>query len=652
MMHRVFDHILIIMFENQYRSYVMQNDYMRNLAAQGIALTNSYGVMHPSQTNYIASISGELCGVNDDNFPTPYLPQKTIVDLIESSPYQLDWRAYMDSYISGWTPWKPIDFTPIDAYPYVLKHNPFTSYQRIINQQKRWQKIDNEAGFFADLLNGTFPEYAWFTPNMWHDGHYLMSTTDNDLKGERAPALVDQQAHWLQNFFKRLNFPGPNSKLPAKTLVVVTYDEADFEADYDTPTKYKYNYDGPNQIYTTLLGDMIIPGQETEGYNHYSLLKTVEKNFNLASLDKNDHDANWFQFLWGKRFRWQQHRTTPIADVLDLQICCYRGQMFIAYVTSEHHLYYRTFNGTVFSEAIHLKDECQQLSMAANNQQLMLSYHDSQQQLTVLEYDVTYGWRNNTCFNYTQITQSAMTCIPHQEGFMLVYCSSQGTFLSRRYQDGQWQEQTEIIPSNNTHPQTNFTLAHLGASLLLIYTNTDHSLACVSYNTAEFNQIQVEKSQYAGPYDDASINQWSPCAFSINHFSHKPSIYTPTEPEPDHNDYAAKGNLCCATLNGVIHLLHNNPNGEQLITETFSINGTLTPRYPVSYNPSKEDCTSNGYGTLAEAGWSEQVAVNGVIRSPDTPLSSTCYQDQLWLFYQAKHTNEIHIYCGGYTNEK
>ena len=69
MSRRAFDHILIIMFENQYRSYVLANPYMRRLARQGIQLGNSFGVMHPSQTNYIASIAGALCNVTSDDRP-------------------------------------------------------------------------------------------------------------------------------------------------------------------------------------------------------------------------------------------------------------------------------------------------------------------------------------------------------------------------------------------------------------------------------------------------------------------------------------------------------------------------------------------------------------------------------------------------------
>lgn len=648
---RAFDHILIIMFENQYRSYVMQNEYMRNLAAQGIELVNSFGVMHPSQTNYISSISGELCGVNDDDVPAHYLPQNTIVDLIEASPLKLDWRAYMDSYVAGWTPWHTTDFKPIDTYPYVLKHNPFSSYKNILENSARWQKVDNEAGFYRDLLNGNFPEYAWFTPNMWNDGHYLLSSKHNDLKGERAPILVDQQAAWLQSFFAGLDFPGPNSKLPPNTLVVVTYDEADFESDYDTPEKYKYYYDGPNQIYTTLLGDMIEPGQQYEGYNHYSLLKTVEKNFNLGDLKKNDRDANWFQFLWGKQFEWYAPKPVLMDEVKTIQVASYQEQMFIAYVTPDQHLTYRTFNGEELSPAVCLADNCQQhLSIAANDEGLLLAYCDDKNHLKVNHYNLAKGWQSTEIAIDSSVNYFCLTAIPNQNVFMLVYQDDQDQVFSLTYENEQWSPVSDQL---SCQCDGAFKLAALGTTLLLIYkaANSDN-MVCLSYNTAEFNQMDVKNSKYAGSYDDATVNQWSPCAFAISHFSSIPSLLTPGEPEPSIEGYEIAGQIACATLDGVIHLMHNNPCNNQLVTETFSISGTLTPKNPVSYNPAENDTTSNGYGTMAEVGWSTQQAINGLIRTAHSPLTATRYKNQLWLFYQPIDQNKILACCGDYQHMK
>jgi hypothetical protein len=40
---RVFDRVLVLMFENQYRSYVLRNPFFRRLADQGIELGNYTG---------------------------------------------------------------------------------------------------------------------------------------------------------------------------------------------------------------------------------------------------------------------------------------------------------------------------------------------------------------------------------------------------------------------------------------------------------------------------------------------------------------------------------------------------------------------------------------------------------------------------------
>lgn len=71
------------------------------------------------------------------------------------------------------------------------------------------------------------------------------------------------------------------SKFPPRTLIVVTYDEDD------------YNYH--NRVYTVLVGSTIPAGSsDTTHYTHYSLLKTVEENWNLGSLGRNDAHSNHF----------------------------------------------------------------------------------------------------------------------------------------------------------------------------------------------------------------------------------------------------------------------------------------------------------------------------------------------------------------------
>ena len=55
-----------------------------------------------------------------------------------------------------------------------------------------------------------------------------------------------------------------------------------------------------------------------------------------------------------------------------------------------------------------------------------------------------------------------------------------------------------------------------------------------------------------------------------------------------------------------MHLIHPGPANPLLLTETFSIPGLLTPSKPVSYKSTDSAKESNGFGTLAAAGWSHQ----------------------------------------------
>jgi hypothetical protein len=55
---------------------------------------------------------------------------------------------------------------------------------------------------------------------------------------------------------------------------------------------------GTNQIYDVLLGGVISSAKagttDDTAYNHYSLMKTVEANWDLGNLGENDVDATAF----------------------------------------------------------------------------------------------------------------------------------------------------------------------------------------------------------------------------------------------------------------------------------------------------------------------------------------------------------------------
>jgi acid phosphatase len=88
---------------------------------------------------------------------------------------------------------------------------------------------------------------------------------------------------WARNFLTPLlankNF---NSD---RTLIILTFDECE-------------NYDLENRVYTMLLGSAVPASKagssDDTSYTHYSLTKTVEKNWGLGDLGLNDVNANAF----------------------------------------------------------------------------------------------------------------------------------------------------------------------------------------------------------------------------------------------------------------------------------------------------------------------------------------------------------------------
>ncbi|QDF07558.1 alkaline phosphatase family protein [Myxococcus xanthus] len=642
--HRAFEHVLIIMLENQYRSYVMQNPYFKKLARQGICLRNSFGVMHPSQTNYITSIAGELCNVADDDQPEP-LPQRTIVDLIEESPRGLTWKAYMQSYDPQKTPWSPT-LKPKDQRPYVIRHNPFSSFKNIQESSARWERIQDEDAFWMDIKNGTLPNYAWFTPNIWNDGHYL--TGKFHEPEERAPTLVDQAAEWLESFLGKLGFPGPDSLLPPRTLVVITFDEADFKKSYVGGSELM-TYDGPNQIYTVLLGDMIQPGEQAEGYNHYSLLRTIEENFQLGSLGKNDASSNWFQFLWGRQFRWEDVPPTPVSEAANFVLAEFAGALHLVYATRQGELRVRTLESSVWSEERSLGvSGSGPMALAATTDQLVLVYETRDGTLNALSYAVGNGWSSAP----TQVAtgaRGALSLVAFADGqrLMLAYRTEEGAIQSRIHQRGAWEGEVQVPGAFTEGPMT---LGSLGASLYLIYRPTGGThMSVVSYNTAPFNVVIPPADSKLSVGDGVTTRDtWSPSQFPVAAFTRQPLADSDGEPEPWNRPYTAGSPLATAELAGVLHLVH--PVGSQLplMTETFSISGLMTPAKPVAYGTKDVASFNDGFGTLAQAGWSPQSPILGAHGAPGGGLGMARVGDALVLAFQPEAGGRVHLREGRY----
>jgi hypothetical protein len=663
--HRAFERIVVVIFENEFRGYVMRNPYMRSLAAKGIELANYFGVMHPSNTNYVASVTGEICNVSTfDPLYYTFLPlpkqappsapgpaplsQKTIADTIVANG--LEWRAYMESY-------SPVAFPPslapiedssgkidvaasvrqtiLDYPPYLNMHNPFVRFSSIVNDERQWKRIGTSYDFLRDALDGTLPEYSWFTPDIWSCGHWLFGTEDEP--DQRAPHLVDQLAKWLERLFGVLAFPGPASRLPKGTLVVVTFDEADYNDSYEKVRVWDGSYDGPNQIYTVLLGDMITPQRiEQEGYNHYSLLRTVEKNFNLPALGKNDTDANWFQFLWGKSYAWGATEPTPIETATTVAAASLGDTLHVVYGSGGSLSSRTRTNGTWSAEEQEVPgpENVSALAMASANGNLTLVSQSGSALSALSLSDGAWSAPQQVATAVQAFSLVAYLDYGDQtEKLMLAWSSASG-LQAQVFANGQWTLPVAIGQQSGGA----VVLATLGGSVFLIsQTEGSASMNVVSYNTAPFNVVtsagDSNTTQYA----------WSPSQFPVQHFAAGPT----RAPGADDSlaPYQGAAPFAAAALDGVIHFVHRGTKDSTLHTTKFSISGVLTPESPVNYKQSGPGL-SNGYGTLAEAGWSRQVPVSGVAVDGSSAMALGRAGSELILLWQERSGCPLRLTSG------
>jgi hypothetical protein len=253
---KYFDRVFIVLLENQAYIDVVRNDLFKRLSERGTLLTNYKAIAHPSQPNYLAITSGNDWSVSD---APVNLNTRNIVDLLEAKG--LSWKAYAENYP---TPGSSQCFTnESSAGLYYRKHVPFISYDNVRNNPARCQKIVDGKQLDVDIKSNAVPHFSFFTPNIENDGH------DTGL---------GYAATWITTFL------GPRlheNNFIDGTLFVITFDEDD--------------YSHTNHVYTLLLGPMVDPNTyDSTSYDHYSLLRTIESNWDLGNLGRNDTTGNTF----------------------------------------------------------------------------------------------------------------------------------------------------------------------------------------------------------------------------------------------------------------------------------------------------------------------------------------------------------------------
>lgn len=252
---RYFDRAIIVIFENTNYTAALQQPFFKQLAAQGASFSNFMSVIHPSQGNYVALTSGDLNGVTNDTIQD--IDAANIVDLLEAKG--ISWKAYVEDYPGNC-------FTGASRGFYYRKHNPFISYLDIQKNSARCANIVNAAEFDRDVQNGNLPSYVFYVPNIKNDGH------------DTGVRYAD---HWYSSKFSAL-LNDPN--FMQGSVLISTFDES--------------GSGSRNQIYTSIVGPNVRAGLYADPVGIPSLLRLIEDNWDLGSLNGKDTTANPLPDIW------------------------------------------------------------------------------------------------------------------------------------------------------------------------------------------------------------------------------------------------------------------------------------------------------------------------------------------------------------------
>ncbi|KAJ7088900.1 phosphoesterase family-domain-containing protein [Mycena belliarum] len=275
---KAFDRIIQVWLENTDFETAATTPVFEELAKQGLLFTNYNSVTHPSEPNYVAALGGDFFGMHDDNMY--HIPSNisTVIDLLEEK--RISWATYQenmpeDGYYGFSFTAPNYGNSSAAPYPYYMrKHNPLIIYDSVSQDAARVKNIRTFNDFANDVVNGTLPQWVFVTPNMVNDAH--------DTTIDFAASFLE---YWLLPLLtdKRVNCD--------RTLILLTFDENESSVIENT-------------VFTLALGGAVPKklhgAKDNTLYTHYSSLSTVQANWALGSLGRQDTNAtvsNVFSFV-------------------------------------------------------------------------------------------------------------------------------------------------------------------------------------------------------------------------------------------------------------------------------------------------------------------------------------------------------------------
>jgi len=278
-----FDHAVIIIMEDHGIQDICAGSPPPCSGSNGdpytAGLANSYGigsqylgVSHFSEADYMALLGGDTFGCG--NTGCQPVSNQNLVDRFES--VGLTWKGYLEdqNVASG------CDTSYHE--PYTPEHNPFVTFTDILNNPARCSKVVlanpssctvTDCSLINDLNSASAPNFMWLTPNNCNNMHGFTGVC-----AESIPMGDNYLSGLVPNILKSYTFTNTRAAL------FIVFDEGTGWC--------PLNGSSEDCVYAVWAGPLAKTGFVTSSlYNHYSWTRTIEVNWNLASLTSNDANA-------------------------------------------------------------------------------------------------------------------------------------------------------------------------------------------------------------------------------------------------------------------------------------------------------------------------------------------------------------------------
>jgi hypothetical protein len=262
------DHVVVLIMENHGYEDIIGNanaPFINSLAQENALLNSSFGLIHPSQPNYLMLFSGSGQGVTNDNTPAgiPFTTANIGASLIQSG---LTFKAFSDGLPS-------VGFTGSSSGSYRRKHAPWANWQGTgtngISSTKHRPFTDFPTNY------SQLPTVSFVVPDQSHDMH--------DGTIAEGDAWVETNMSAYITWAKTHN-----------SLFILTFDEDDGN--------------NLNHIVTIFAGEMVEPGTYSTGCNHYDVLRTMEEMYDLPYAG-NSATATAITSVW------KSEETTAVKEI-------------------------------------------------------------------------------------------------------------------------------------------------------------------------------------------------------------------------------------------------------------------------------------------------------------------------------------------------